>query len=48
MHDPAVQQRMAEQGLEVVANTPAEFTAFQAKEYERWKVLIEKRGIKAD
>ncbi|MBS0452448.1 MAG: tripartite tricarboxylate transporter substrate binding protein [Proteobacteria bacterium] len=48
MKDPGVQQRMTEQGLEIVANTPAEFTAFQAKEFARWKVLIDKRGIKLD
>lgn len=46
MRAPLVQQRMTEQGLEIVANTPAEFTAFQAKEFARWKELIQKRGIK--
>jgi tripartite-type tricarboxylate transporter receptor subunit TctC len=45
---PAVQQRMTEQGLEIVANTPAEFTAFQAAEFARWKTLIAQRGIRAD
>ncbi|KQP19594.1 tripartite tricarboxylate transporter substrate binding protein [Pseudorhodoferax sp. Leaf265] len=48
MNDPAVKQRMLEQGLEIVASTPAEFTAFQAKEWARWKTLIDTRKISAD
>ena len=48
INDPAVKKRMLEQGLEVVASTPAEFTAFQAKEWARWKHLIETRKITAD
>jgi tripartite-type tricarboxylate transporter receptor subunit TctC len=48
MRDPAVTARMTEQGLEIVANTPAEMTAFQAKEFARWKALIESRKITAD
>ena len=47
-NDPAFRKRMNEQGLEVVASTPAEFTAFQAKEWVRWKTLIETRKIAAD
>lgn len=48
MRDPQVAQRLTEQGLEIVANTPAEFTALQAREYARWKTLIETRRISAD
>ena len=48
MQDPTVQKRMAEQGLEIVANTPDEFAAFQASEWTRWKTLIETRKITAD
>ena len=48
INDPGVKKRMLEQGLEVVASTPAEFTAFQAKEWARWKHLIETRKITAD
>jgi tripartite-type tricarboxylate transporter receptor subunit TctC len=48
MRDPVVAARMTEQGLEVVANTPAQFTEFQAKEFARWKALIETRKITAD
>ena len=48
MQDPAVQKRFTEQGLEIVANTPEEFIAFQARESARWKSLIETRKITAD
>ncbi len=45
MKDPAVAQRITEQGMEVVASTPEEFTAFATREYARWKTLIETRKI---
>jgi tripartite-type tricarboxylate transporter receptor subunit TctC len=48
MQDPAVHKRMAEQGLEIVANTPEEFTAFQAREWTRWKTLVDTRKITVD
>ncbi|QIL74219.1 tripartite tricarboxylate transporter substrate binding protein (plasmid) [Diaphorobacter sp. HDW4B] len=48
IHDPAVSKRLTEQGLEIVGSTPAEFTAFQAKESARWKALIQSRKISID
>jgi tripartite-type tricarboxylate transporter receptor subunit TctC len=48
MKDSATAKTLTEQGIKIVANTPEEFTAFQLKEYDRWKRLIESRGIKAD
>jgi tripartite-type tricarboxylate transporter receptor subunit TctC len=48
MNDPAVKSKLVEVGFEVVANTPAQFTAFQAAEFARWKKLIEGRKITAD
>ena len=48
INDPEVKKRMVEQGLEIVASTPAEFTAFQAQGWARWKTLIETRKITAD
>nr|WP_235578210.1 tripartite tricarboxylate transporter substrate binding protein [Pseudorhodoferax sp. Leaf267] len=48
MRDPQVAARLTEQGLEIVANTPAQFADFQAKEFARWKTLIETRKITAD
>jgi len=48
IRDPKVATRLTEQGLEIVANTPAEFSAFQAREFARWKRLIETRKITID
>lgn len=48
INDPAVRKRMLEQGLEIVGSNPAEFTAFQAREWIRWKDLIRTRNISAD
>lgn len=48
INEPAVKKRMQDQGLEIVASTPAQFTAFQAREYVRWRDLIKSRNIKAD
>jgi tripartite-type tricarboxylate transporter receptor subunit TctC len=48
MNDPAVKSKLVEVGFEVVANTPAQFAAFQAAEFARWKKLIEGRKITAD
>ncbi|WP_404298956.1 Bug family tripartite tricarboxylate transporter substrate binding protein [Alicycliphilus denitrificans] len=46
--EPVLKKRLADQGMEIVANTPEEFAAFQAREYTRWKTLIEARKITAD
>jgi tripartite-type tricarboxylate transporter receptor subunit TctC len=48
LNDPAVKPRLLDLGFEIVANTPEQFTAFQAAEFARWKKLIEARNIKAD
>ena len=48
LNDPAIKPRLLELGFEIVANTPEQFTAFQASEFARWKKLIETRNIKAD
>jgi tripartite-type tricarboxylate transporter receptor subunit TctC len=47
-NDPAIKTRLTDLGYEIVANTPEQFTAFQATEFVRWKKLIEARNIKAD
>lgn len=43
--DPSVSKPFTDVGLEVVANTPAEFTKFQQQESKRWKEVIETGGI---
>ncbi|MBN9372617.1 MULTISPECIES: tripartite tricarboxylate transporter substrate binding protein [unclassified Hydrogenophaga] len=48
LNDPAIKPKLLEVGFEIVANTPEEFTKFQAAEFARWKKLIESRNIKAD
>jgi len=46
--DPQVKPKLLELGFEIVANSPEQFTAFQAAEFARWKNLIQSRNIKAD
>ncbi|MDP3809734.1 MAG: tripartite tricarboxylate transporter substrate binding protein [Hydrogenophaga sp.] len=48
LNDPAVKPKLLDLGFEIVANTPEQFTAFQATEFARWKKLIDARNIKAD
>lgn len=48
LNDPAVKPKLLEVGFEIVANTPEQFTAFQASEYARWKKVIEVGKITAD
>ncbi len=48
MRDPANVKMLTDLGIKIVANSPEEFTAFQLREYDRWKKLIESRNIKAD
>ena len=48
LNDPQVKPKLLELGFEIVANTPEQFTAYQAAEFARWKKLIETRKITAD
>lgn len=48
LNDPTVKPRLLDLGFEIVANTPEQFTAFQAAEFARWKKLIETRNIKVE
>lgn len=48
IQDPAIKTRLLEQGFEIVANTPEQFSAFQQREFARWKQLIDARKITAD
>ena len=48
LNDPQIKQQFTTIGLEVVANTPAQFAAFQQQEFARWKKVIEVRKITAD
>jgi len=46
--DPQVKTKLLDLGFEIVANTPEQFTAFQASEFARWKKVIEVGRITAD
>ena len=48
LNDPQIKQQLTSVGLEVVANTPEQFAAFQQQEFARWKKVIEVRKITAD
>jgi tripartite-type tricarboxylate transporter receptor subunit TctC len=48
LRDPTVQARIAEQGAEVVANTPVEFRAFLKDETDRLSAVIRKANIQLD
>ncbi|RYF31840.1 MAG: tripartite tricarboxylate transporter substrate binding protein [Comamonadaceae bacterium] len=48
INDPAIRQQFTAIGLEVVANTPAQFATFQQAEFARWKKVIEVGKITAD
>ena len=48
MRDPQVTGKLTDVGFEIVANTPAQFEAFQASEYARWKKVIEDGKITAE
>lgn len=48
LNDAQIQQQFTSVGLEIVGNTPEQFTAFQAAEFARWKKVIEVRKITAD
>ncbi|RZL35343.1 MAG: tripartite tricarboxylate transporter substrate binding protein [Rubrivivax sp.] len=48
LNAPDIKPKLLEQGFEIVANTPEQFTAFQHAEFERWKKVITERRITAD
>jgi len=48
LNDAGVKPKLTELGFEIVANTPEQFTQFQARENARWKTVIETGKITAD
>ncbi|MBS0474121.1 MAG: tripartite tricarboxylate transporter substrate binding protein, partial [Proteobacteria bacterium] len=48
VHSDEGRKRLADQGLEPVANTPAEATRLVESEMQRWAAVIKAAGIKAD
>lgn len=48
LQDAKVRQSFQAMGLEIVANTPEQFSHFWQREFARWKQVIETRRISAD
>lgn len=48
LRTPAAQAKLQERGIVPVGNTPAEFQAFMASEFETYRKVIQDAGIKAD
>jgi tripartite-type tricarboxylate transporter receptor subunit TctC len=48
LNDAQTSKGLLDLGFEIVANTPEEFTAFQASEFARWKKVIEVGKITVD
>lgn len=48
LNDPKVKEQFTAIGFDMVANTPAQFAAFQQQEYARWKKVIETGKISID
>ena len=45
MHDPAVKEKLADQGLTVVGDTPEHFRAFIGREFVKWAKVINDAGL---
>ncbi|HET9025122.1 MAG TPA: tripartite tricarboxylate transporter substrate binding protein [Burkholderiaceae bacterium] len=48
LQDPDVAKNLSDQGIEVVANTPEQFTQFLQQELAKWKAVIETGKITVD
>jgi tripartite-type tricarboxylate transporter receptor subunit TctC len=48
LQEADVRAKLAETGLRLVGNTPAEFTAFLAQEIEKFSVIVKAANIKAE
>ena len=48
IHNPAVQRKLAEFGVEPVGSTPAQFEALIGRESARWHALIRELGLSLD
>src|SRR5512137_618453 len=48
LQDPEVAKNLADQGIEVVANTPEQFAQFLQQELVKWKAVIETGKITVD
>jgi tripartite-type tricarboxylate transporter receptor subunit TctC len=45
---PAIEKQMIREGADPVGGTPAEFSQFVQREYEKWKLIVHESGATAD
>lgn len=45
LKDPELKNVFAEEGIELVGNTPQQFKAFMAKEIDKWRKVVKSAGI---
>jgi tripartite-type tricarboxylate transporter receptor subunit TctC len=48
LNDPDVRKALTELGVDVVANTPAEFRAYLKAEIPKWAAIVKASGAKVD
>jgi tripartite-type tricarboxylate transporter receptor subunit TctC len=48
LNAPELKAKLASQGIEVVTNTPAEFSRFVREDNARWGKLIKEAGIRGE
>ena len=48
LNEPEMKQRLADQGAEVVANTPEEFAVFIREDTAKWAKIVKDSGIKVE
>jgi tripartite-type tricarboxylate transporter receptor subunit TctC len=46
--DPDVKQRFANVGMDTIANSPSEFSAYIKSESDKWAKVIKTVGVKAE
>jgi len=45
---PEMKNRLTQDGADVIASTPQEFSAYLASETRKWEQVIKQAGIRAD
>ncbi|PIT79631.1 tripartite tricarboxylate transporter substrate binding protein [Limnohabitans sp. 15K] len=48
LEDPEIRERFKGWGLDIIGNTPAEFTSFLRRDVDQWASVIKRANIKAD
>jgi tripartite-type tricarboxylate transporter receptor subunit TctC len=48
LNDPAVKKNLAQQGAEIVANTPEQHDAFNKAEIAKWIKVVKEAGIEQE